>query len=394
MSREEYAEVFPRALAGARARFGNPIRKETARHLAEKMLRLNRPQRRLFITGSHLTTSIFVSQALTALAFERSRQQPREGLAAARVAVEVAYLVPGYRPNHEMVWDLRAAALGKLANALRLVEKYAEARRVWKRAEACQERGSADPLLAADLANARSLLARDERRFGQAEILLTEAKGWNARAGDSLGQARTHILLGYLRFYTQDYQASLSETLTGAELLLGEGNEEALMGAFHNLALAAAESGAIRSALWIMAQNAGRYQKHASPSFQLRLQWTLGKMAHELCDFLGAGSAFDAVRREYIRQQLPYDASLASLDLALVYLKLGQHAKVRQLAEEMLGVFRAKQIPREASAALLLFVEAARREAATVDTVSRLVVDLKTRLAPPGKSQPVGKFIS
>ena len=54
--------------------------------------------------------------------------------------------------------------------------------------------------------------------------------------------------------------------------------------------------------------------------------------------------------------------SKPSLDLAVLYLRLGRRAEVRRLAEEILPLFKAQDVHREALAALTLFQEAARQD--------------------------------
>jgi len=74
---------------------------------------------------------------------------------------------------------------------------------------------------------------------------------------------------------------------------------------------------------------------------------------------------------------LPYEAALASLDLAVLYLKAGQTAEVKRLAGAMGGIFEAKGIAREALAALTLFCEAARQETATVELAKRVIAEVE-----------------
>ncbi|HSS79087.1 MAG TPA: hypothetical protein VLV54_20365, partial [Thermoanaerobaculia bacterium] len=82
---------------------------------------------------------------------------------------------------------------------------------------------------------------------------------------------------------------------------------------------------------------------------------------------------------------LPYEAALSSLDLAVIWLKAGRNAEVAQLAVGMKWIFEAKGIEREALAALRLFCEAAEREAATVELARRVIADLETaRRSAPG----------
>jgi hypothetical protein len=60
---------------------------------------------------------------------------------------------------------------------------------------------------------------------------------------------------------------------------------------------------------------------------------------------------------------LPYEAALAALDLAVLHLEAGRTAEVKELAEAMGGIFKAKGITREALAALSCFCEAAQQGA-------------------------------
>jgi hypothetical protein len=80
-----------------------------------------------------------------------------------------------------------------------------------------------------------------------------------------------------------------------------------------------------------------------------------------------------AVDRVFDRRGHAFNYALASLELALLLLKMGQPAEVSKLAAEMLPIFRAQKVKREALAALQLFCEAAKRKTATVELAGRLV---------------------
>jgi hypothetical protein len=81
--------------------------------------------------------------------------------------------------------------------------------------------------------------------------------------------------------------------------------------------------------------------------------------------------------------ELDFDAALASLDLAAVYVSQGRTEDVRRLAEETLTVFQAHNTHREAIAALLLFQDAARREQAGIELVHEVSGFLKRARANP-----------
>ena len=77
-------------------------------------------------------------------------------------------------------------------------------------------------------------------------------------------------------------------------------------------------------------------------------------------------------RDGFLEKYMAFDAALVSLDLAVVYLRAGRTEEVRSLAEAMIPIFKSQEIHREALAALVMFQEAARREAVTLSLVERL----------------------
>jgi hypothetical protein len=92
-----------------------------------------------------------------------------------------------------------------------------------------------------------------------------------------------------------------------------------------------------------------------------------------------AMAALNQVRDEFSARQLPYEAALASLELALLWLQAGRLAEVRELARGMSWIFARKKIQREALAALRLFCEAATQERATLELAQAAIQELQSR---------------
>jgi hypothetical protein len=92
-----------------------------------------------------------------------------------------------------------------------------------------------------------------------------------------------------------------------------------------------------------------------------------GRVAAGLGEHERARQLLGSVRQTFLDDGNPYEAALATLDLVVSHLAEGNTAEVRVLADEMVGVFREHNVPREAFAAVLLFQEAANREAATAE---------------------------
>lgn len=85
----------------------------------------------------------------------------------------------------------------------------------------------------------------------------------------------------------------------------------------------------------------------------MRLLWLEGKCAAGLGQRDKALSSLEQVRRAFEDQNLPFDFALASLDLALLYREEGRFAEIKAVAGEMLRIFGAQQVNREALGAYL-----------------------------------------
>ncbi len=109
----------------------------------------------------------------------------------------------------------------------------------------------------------------------------------------------------------------------------------------------------------------------------LRVRWLEGRVLAGLGRADEAKAILEEVRQSFTDRNLPYDTALATLDLAIVLLERDETARVRGLVGEMLWLFKAQGIPREALAALRLFQQAAERDAATVELARGVVESLR-----------------
>jgi hypothetical protein len=119
------------------------------------------------------------------------------------------------------------------------------------------------------------------------------------------------------------------------------------------------------------------------PWTQLRLLWLRADIAAGLGDLATAERGYIETRDGFIAQGIGYDAAIVSLDLAVLCLRQGRTADVRRIAEEMISLFQAQDVHREALAALALFQEAARQDGLTVEKTLEVATYLReARLEP------------
>jgi hypothetical protein len=117
---------------------------------------------------------------------------------------------------------------------------------------------------------------------------------------------------------------------------------------------------------------------------EVRLRWIEGRIAAGLGDRAAARRLFDETRREFQARDMAFDAALVSLELAVLSIEEGKTPEVRELAEEMVEIFRARDVHREVLAALAVFQAAAGIDAATADLARDLAAYLTRARQDPG----------
>ena len=117
---------------------------------------------------------------------------------------------------------------------------------------------------------------------------------------------------------------------------------------------------------------------------EVRLRWLSGRVAAGAGRREQAVAAFSQAARDFEDLGGAYDTALVSLDLAILYLEEARDAEVAALAEQMVWIFDARGVHREALAALRLFCEAVRGRSVTAELASRVRDYLERARADPG----------
>ena len=150
-----------------------------------------------------------------------------------------------------------------------------------------------------------------------------------------------------------------------------------LLSAMHTLVTYLDEAGYSQHAAGLLERLRELHEAAPGDLNLIRLRWLEGKIAAGLGKQVEARAALNGVRREFLAKGMLYDAAVVALELAALYAEAGWTFEVEKLAEEMYPVFISRDLPREASATLLLFVDAVNRRAATAEWIRKLAADLK-----------------
>jgi transcriptional regulator with XRE-family HTH domain len=296
----------------------------------------------------------------------------KEALALAELALSIAWRVPGEAPRARTV----GYCSGFLANVLRVANEwegagaaFAQAGEFWQAGEAARSL----PLAEWRLLDLEASLHTDRRQFSAALDRLDQALA--ACGADALAVGRILTKKAHVLERLGDPAGSLKVLQEAAPTIETSGDPQLFFALRFNIvtnlvALSRYEEAAARlPEVRALATEQGR-KLHLT-----RLTWLESKVAAAQGRVAEALAGLEQVVREFA--DLPYEAALASLDLAGLYLQAGRTAEVKELAGAMGEIFRAKGIAREALAALSLFCDAARQERATVDLAKRVIAEVE-----------------
>jgi transcriptional regulator with XRE-family HTH domain/tetratricopeptide (TPR) repeat protein len=289
-------------------------------------------------------------------------------LALASLAFQLAELAPIGASREAR---LQGYAQAFVANALRVGDDlraaeaaFAAAWRLWRLG------GDAGESFLGEwrLLDLDASLRRDQRRFGPALDLLARALAL------APPEAHGRILLKRASILEQagEFQAALAALAEAAPLLEPAGEPRDRMGVVFNRAVNLCHLGRHREAEASLASLRALAEELGGEPDLRRLRWLEARVAAGLGRRDEALAGLAALQRELTDLGSAYDAALAGLDLAVLYLEEGRTREVATLAGEMAWIFRARDVHREALAALQLFREAAEREVLTLELAERL----------------------
>ncbi|HEY2291224.1 MAG TPA: hypothetical protein VGM86_11035 [Thermoanaerobaculia bacterium] len=310
----------------------------------------------------------------------RTPADPGEGYDLA----DLARAVVQRSPDHPDTFSLLALASAQMANACRAGGDLRQADEHFQYVRfLVRDQGVTDPLALAQIDHLEGSLRKDQRRFQEAEDLLARAAMLFRISGDAVETARVLLKLGELCFHRGLLDRAIEVVQTALERLAPEEEPWLYLNGRHNLALYLTEAGRYAEAEGLVAVDEDLYRRHPEPWTQLRLSWLRGKIAAGLGETAEAERFFRETRDGFVRQGNGYDAAMASLDLALLFLREGRTAEVQPLAAEMVALFESRDVHREALAAVRLFQEAAQREEVTAGVVREVAGRLEAARRTP-----------
>lgn len=296
-------------------------------------------------------------------------QEPREAESLARLALLVAEHLDAGFYGESAIETAQVKAWTHLANALRVLADFREAEQAFERAESHLAWSWLDPVDEALILELKGAMRRAQGRYGEALELLDDAIALYREVNESHRHGRALIVKGLTLQYQGDPEAAADCFRTSLFLLDGPREPRLLLMSQCNLISCLNLSGRAAEAALLLPEAKALIEQAGKRSDVLRLAWIEGRVQTSLEQWSAAEETFQWIREAFAEDGLVFDAALVSLYLAGVYIRQGKTAEVKRLAEEMLPVFRSRDIHREALAALIVFHKAAEMEQLTLDLV-------------------------
>ncbi len=320
------------------------------------------------------------SWALCALLIRESHRavfdQPLRAVERAEVAVRIAEQLSGEVYDSVWVHDLGARAWAHLGNSRRVLGELFGADQALRTAFALLERGGTGaPEVRGELLVLQAVLLRTQRRLPEALSAADDAMALYLEANDRAAMHRVRLARAKIREELGD----LLGTIADLEGLIEEidTEEEAVLRAYahHNLLTALVAVGRFDEAAGRLAEVRGAFAL-AGPVDRIRLRWLEARIAAGQGRQEEAESILREVREEFFRRQMGYDAALAALELAVLFVEQGRTPEIKQLAIEVLPLFESREVHREALGALILFQRAAEQENLTAELARQVATFL------------------
>jgi len=338
------------------------------------------------------STRRYASLALCELLLRKSRDlgldDPERARKAADLAVQVAEQLDLDLYGAPVVQDVRAMAWAYLAESRRVGAEVRLAESSMEKAETLLEEGSGDPLARAELLTLKASLAGYCGRFDEAIRILNRASSIYRRLNERHLLGRTLLKKGTLLGNSGQHATALRLIRRSIDLIDPPREPRLIVCATHNLIWFLNESGRPGEAGVCLGGARRLYERAGDRRHLSRLRWLEGKLAPRPREAEGALlSARDGLERE----GLVYEAALAAMDLAVLYVQERREADMRRQADLLFPLFRSDDMYRETATALQSFQQQTGPEdtARLIDELSGWVGRARTEKNPPALALPL-----
>jgi tetratricopeptide (TPR) repeat protein len=337
------------------------------------------PRRLVLVANLIAYQSLGVAEALLRRSRRAWTDDAQEAECFAQLALAVLEALSADAYPLALVHDHQARAWAYVANARRIRSELDRVEEPFRRAEEHLQSGTGDASLRAQLFDLRASFARANRRFDEAEMLLRRVISIHREVGDRHLEGRALVGLAFLRYALGEPGEALELLERAAPCIDGERDPHLRFALEKNRALYLSAVGRTDEARARLPEVRRLARKLGTRLDHLRLLWVSALIHRDRGRLELAELALRRVRDGFVAERLPFDAALAALDLAALYLAAGRLEATALLARETAAIFSALDVQHELLAALALFHQAAERRSITVAWVEGLAGEVRRR---------------
>jgi transcriptional regulator with XRE-family HTH domain len=343
--------------------------RQEARGLWEGLRRRAAAQRRLLVERVAKYRNWALCELLCEESIRAAGDSADRALELATLALRVAELIPGDEAWRQRVQGYAWAHVG---NARRVKgdlpaadEAFGRFQKLWSAGAI----GDSGLLNEARVLGLEAALRRVQIRFAEARDLLDRALAVDK------GYETKYLLITQAKLLEEmaDFNGAVAALQKAAPIVESEGDTRFLLLLRHNLAVSLCSLGRYGQAWELLPEIEALAAQVGNDLDELRVHWLKGRLSAGLGQLAAAAKSFLFVREGMLSRGIIYDATLVSLELAIVYLEGGGLEEVKNLARQMASVFQAQGIHREALAALMIFRDAAEQKTVTLELAHSLI---------------------
>lgn len=311
------------------------------------------------------STRRYASLAMGELLLRQSRDLATAGAAgpafrAVRLAAAVLEQLDPEVYGAPVVQDTRAVAWAYMADAGRRVEDLRTAETSVRLARGLRAAAGPHPALRSELLGVEASLQAFAGLPQEAARKLTQASAFHRHSGDRHGLGRNLLRKGIAFGNLGRPELAIRTLRRGMDLIDPRREPRLAVFGVHNLAWLLHEMGHTTASADCLNGARRLYEKAGDRADLGRLRWLEGKLARRVDE---AEGALLESREALAREGFPYEASLASMDLAVLYTAECRASAVRRQADAMLPLFRSEAMHRDTLVALLSYRQGGAPEA-------------------------------
>ncbi|MEA2605019.1 MAG: hypothetical protein QOF89_6011 [Acidobacteriota bacterium] len=373
-----YARVLKRA-----SRMARHLQRETARAREIGVLLVQGGVKAVVQDADLPLAGFGVYQALLDRCRAVRHENPREMVSLARAATDVAGRLDPSLYGFLQVADWQARAWGELANALRVADDLDEAERAFGVAFEFFRKGSEDSFLKVHLYDLHASFLGTRRQFGLAFSVLDIVLSLYLELGDRHLAGRALIKKAVYTHYSGQPDVAIQLSDQGLSLLEKGREPELSFLAAHNKIWYLVACGRFRKAKKELFLHRSDFQNLEGSINHLKLRWLQAQVGAGLNEWKSAEAALLEVSEGFEAAGMGFHAALASLDLSLLWMRLGRLREAEDLGMDAADVFLALGIHREALGCVMILRDAFEKRKATVVLLEGVIEFLRRSQIDP-----------